>query len=153
MSCHVLVSQSRLTLCDPRTVACQVSLSMGFFQARVLEWVAISFSRGSSQPRDRTQVSRITGSFFTIWVTREVLKSVDTQRSWYSLPKILQFLCLKGRHPNSLAWLWVSSFFSFFPPWLLCSGHVVLFPLLTHPVFFKASFLTRDCPFFADLQI
>ena len=41
------------------------------FQARVLEWVAISFSRGSSQPRDRTQVSRITGRRFTIWATRE----------------------------------------------------------------------------------
>ena len=34
-------------------------------QARILEWVAFSFSRGSSQPRDRTQVSRIAGRFFT----------------------------------------------------------------------------------------
>ena len=39
------------------TVACQVPLFMGFFQARILEWVAISFSRGSSQPRDQTCVS------------------------------------------------------------------------------------------------
>ena len=38
----------------------------GIFQARVLEWVAISFSRGSSQPRDQTRVSRIAGSHFTI---------------------------------------------------------------------------------------
>ena len=45
----------------------------GIFQARVLEWVAISFSRGSSQPRDQTQVSHITGGRFTIWVTREAL--------------------------------------------------------------------------------
>ena len=40
-------------------------------QARILEWVAISFSRGSSQPRDRTQVSCIAGRCFTIWATRE----------------------------------------------------------------------------------
>ena len=43
----------------------------GIFQARVLEWVAISFSRGSSQPRDRTPVSRTAGRCFTIWATRE----------------------------------------------------------------------------------
>ena len=41
------------------------------FQARILEWVAISFSGGSSRPRDRTWVSCIAGRFFTIWVTRE----------------------------------------------------------------------------------
>ena len=43
----------------------------GIFQARVLEWIAISFSRGSSRPRDQTRVSRIAGRRFTIWVTRE----------------------------------------------------------------------------------
>ena len=42
-----------------------------FFQARILEWVAISFSRGSSWPRDRTPVSRVAGRRFTIWTTRE----------------------------------------------------------------------------------
>ena len=40
-------------------------------QARILEWVAFSFSRGSSQPRDWIQVSHITGRFFTSWATRE----------------------------------------------------------------------------------
>ena len=44
-------------------------------QARVLEWVAISFSRGSSQPRDRTQVSRIAGVFLASWATREAHSS------------------------------------------------------------------------------
>ena len=43
----------------------------GFSQARILEWVAISFSRESSWPRDRTQVSCIAGRVFTIWTTRE----------------------------------------------------------------------------------
>ena len=44
----------------------------GILQARILEWVAFPFSRGSSQPRDWTQVSHIAGGFFTSWATREV---------------------------------------------------------------------------------
>ena len=43
----------------------------GILQARVLEWAAFPFSRGSSQPRDRTQISGIAGRFFTRWATRE----------------------------------------------------------------------------------
>ena len=45
----------------------------GIFQARILEWVAISFFRRSSQPRDGTRVSRIVGRRFTVWATREGL--------------------------------------------------------------------------------
>ena len=44
---------------------------LGIYQARILEWAAIPFSRESSQPRDQTQVSCIEGGFFTIWATRE----------------------------------------------------------------------------------
>ena len=55
----------------PGPFAHQASLSMGILQARILEWVAMPSSRGSSQPRDRTQVSCIAGGFFTIWATRE----------------------------------------------------------------------------------
>ena len=44
----------------------------GILQARLLEWVAISFSRGSSRPRDRTQVSRIAGRCFNLWATGEL---------------------------------------------------------------------------------
>ena len=43
----------------------------GILQTRILEWGAIPFSRGSSRPRDQTQVSHIVGRFFTIWATRE----------------------------------------------------------------------------------
>ena len=67
------VAQSCLTLCDPMDCRLPGSSIHGIFQARVLEWGAISFSRGSFQPRDRTQVSRITGRCFTIWGTREAL--------------------------------------------------------------------------------
>ena len=65
------VVQSCLTLCDPMDCSLPGSSVRGIFQARVLEWVAVSFSRRSSQPRDRTQVSRIAGRRFTIWATRE----------------------------------------------------------------------------------
>ena len=57
--------------CNPRNVACQAPLSMGILQVRIQEWLAMPSSRGSSQPRERTQVSRIAGGFFTIWATRE----------------------------------------------------------------------------------
>ena len=56
---EVKVAQLCPTLCNP------------IFQARILEWVAFPFSKGSSQPRDRTQVSCIAGGFFTNWATRE----------------------------------------------------------------------------------
>ena len=66
-----LVTQSCPSLCDPWTIVHQAPLSMGILQARILEWVAMLSSRGSSQPRDRTQVSHIAGRFFTIWATSE----------------------------------------------------------------------------------
>ena len=49
----------------PATVALQASLSTGFLQERILEWVAFPSSGGSSQPRDQTQLSHIAGGFFT----------------------------------------------------------------------------------------
>ena len=61
------VAQSCLTLCDPMDSSLhQAPPSMGFSRQEVLEWVAISFSRESSQPRDRTQVSHIVDRRFTI---------------------------------------------------------------------------------------
>ena len=62
----VKVAQSCPTLCDPMDCSLPHSSVHGIFQARVLEWVAISFSRGSSRPRDRTQISGIVGRCFTI---------------------------------------------------------------------------------------
>ena len=47
----------------------------GILQAGILEWVAIPFSRGSSQPRDRTQVSCAAGRFFAVWATRGALNN------------------------------------------------------------------------------
>ena len=63
-------AQLCLTLCNPTDYLSRL-LCPWNSQARILEWVAISSSRGSSQPRDRTHVSYITGRFFTIWATKE----------------------------------------------------------------------------------
>ena len=60
------VAQSCPTLCDPVDCSPSGSSVHGILQARILEWVSISFSRGSSQPRDRTQVSGITGRHFNL---------------------------------------------------------------------------------------
>ena len=62
----VKVTQSCPTLCNPMDYTVH-----GILQARIPEWVAVPFSRGSFQPRDWTEVSRIAGCFFTSWATRE----------------------------------------------------------------------------------
>ena len=62
----VKVTRSCPTLCDPMDYTVH-----GILQARILEWVAFPFSRGSSQPRDWTRVSCIAGRFFTNWAMRE----------------------------------------------------------------------------------
>ena len=77
------VTQSCLTRCDPMDCSLPGSSVHGIFQARVLEWIVISFSSGSSRPRNGTQVSRIVDRSFTIWATREVagVGGVGTQFS------------------------------------------------------------------------
>ena len=67
----VCVAQLCPTLYDPMDCSLPGSFVHGILQARILEWVAIPFSGGSSWPRDWTWVSCIAGRFFTIWATRE----------------------------------------------------------------------------------
>ena len=66
----VIVAQLCLILCNPMDYSPPSSSVHGISQARILEWVTISFPRGSFQPRDWTVVSCIAGRFFTIWATR-----------------------------------------------------------------------------------
>ena len=61
-----LVAQLFLTLCDPMYCSLPDSSVREILQARILEWVGIPSSRGSSKPRDQTQVSCITGTFFIV---------------------------------------------------------------------------------------
>ena len=69
--CAVLINSGVSDSATLRTAAHQATLSMGILQARILESVAMPSSRGSSQLRDRIQVSHIASGFFTIWATRE----------------------------------------------------------------------------------
>ena len=79
------VAQSCPTLCDPMDCSLSGSSVHGIFQARVLEWVAISFSRVSSQSRDRTLVSCTADRHFTIWATREAHQLTKMlHKSWRS---------------------------------------------------------------------
>ena len=109
----------------------------GIFQTRVLEWVAISFSRGSSWSGDRTQVSRIAGRHFTIWATREAL--IHLRRPSYP-PFCSLELCIQlGKcFPFSLAFH-VSRFFplSVKPP-------QISFAFL-HLFFFGMVLVTASC--------
>ena len=68
---HAKLLQLCPALCDLMDIARQAPLSMGILQARILEWVAVPSSRGSSQPRDQTQLSCTAGGFFTDLATRE----------------------------------------------------------------------------------
>ena len=69
----MLVTQSFPTLCNPMDWSSPGSSVHGILQARILEWRAIPFFRGSSWPRDLTQVSCTAGRFYTLWATREAL--------------------------------------------------------------------------------
>ena len=102
----MLVSQSCQTLCNPMECRRLGSSVHGISQARILQWVAVFFSRGSSQPWEWTQVYGIAGRFFFIWATREALDSM-----------------LKNRNitlPTKVHRIQTKLFFFFFPP----SNHV-----------------------------
>ena len=84
------VAQSCPTLCDPMDCSLPDFSVHGIFQGRVLERVAIFFSRGSSQPRDQTLVSHIAGRHFTLWATRKPwFGKIPWNRKWQSAPVFL----------------------------------------------------------------
>ena len=67
----VKVAQSCPTFCEPMDCSPPGLSVHGILQARILEWVAMPFSRGSSQTKDWPKVSCIAGGIFTVWATRE----------------------------------------------------------------------------------
>ena len=75
-SACLVVLQSCPTLCGPMDCSLPGSSVHVILQARILEWVTIPFSRGSSQPKNQKWVSHIAGRFFTLWATREALIAV-----------------------------------------------------------------------------
>ena len=86
---EVKVAQLCPTLCNSMDYKVN-----GLLQARILEWVAFPFSRGSSPPRDRTEVSHIAGGFFTSWATRECPRSGPRPQLWRIQVHLLIFLFL-----------------------------------------------------------
>ena len=99
----MLVAQSCPTLCDPMDCSPPGSSLHEIFQARILKWVAISFSRGSSQPRDQTWVSCTAGRFFTDWATREDIVSDNRLLSWLWTSLIAQLV--KNRPAVQETWV------------------------------------------------
>ena len=75
----VLGAQSCLTLCNPMDCSLPGFSVFGILRVRILEWVAIQFSRASSWPRDQTWVSCTAGRFFTTWATMEVTDRVEVK--------------------------------------------------------------------------
>ena len=85
MYVKVLVAQLCLTLCNHTDCSPSGSSAHRILQERILEWVAIPFSRGSSWPRDQTWVSCTAGRFFTVWVTRETHIIPEWNRTTHAL--------------------------------------------------------------------
>ena len=85
------VTQSCPTLCDPMDYSLLGFSVHGIFQARVLEWVAISFFRRSSRPRDWTPVSRIVGRCFTVWALNTTHPAIYLSVTPPSYKKVLPY--------------------------------------------------------------
>ena len=130
----------------------------GILQASILEWVAFPFSRGSSQPRDQTQVSRIAGEFFTIWATREaqeywngslsllqgIFPTLESNRGPLHCRRILYQLSCQGSPLVSLGWAWNSARLTSSQV-MLSTGSLILFPQRTMGL----RKLQSPCPWFA----
>ena len=96
----VLVAQLCLTFCNPTDCSPPDSSVYGILQAKVLEWIAIPFTRGSSRPRYETLVSFIAGRFFTIWVTGKSLVTRD--KDWlFTSQQGAGYECLSWTPPVS----------------------------------------------------
>ena len=95
----MLFTQSWMTLCDPMDCSLTGSSVHEILQARILGCVAMPFSRGSSQPRDRTYVSCFTGRYVTMWATREAPSFFNLLNNLKQTLELLQFFL-------SVSFLW-----------------------------------------------
>ena len=107
------VAQSCTALFDPVDCTLPGSSIDGIFQARVLEWVAVSFCRGSSWPKDRTQVFCIAGRRFTRWATGETPSYI------YVYIHIYIYMCVCVPLLIYLCEYTYVCFIPFSPPWLV----------------------------------
>ena len=100
-------AQSCLTVCDPMHCSPPVYFVHGISQARILQWVAISFSRGSSPPKDQTAYPALAGGFFTTYILYiRIYKELKSTRRKTTRIKIVKSLekilhqrqCISNKH-------------------------------------------------------
>ena len=95
------------TLCNPVDCSPPVSSIHGIFQTRILEWVAISFSRGSSPHRDQTWVSHTTGRLLTVWASRDPIQISKSKAYLNHLSRVWRkgnpLTLLVGMHTSTAA--------------------------------------------------
>ena len=111
----VLVAQSCPIFCDHVDYSLPGSSLHGIFQARILEWVAIPFSKESFWPRGQTWVSCIAGRFFTVWATREALNHWTARE--FSIPICLMRVISSNGSINNFS---LSSHRAHVMGWVLC---------------------------------
>ena len=138
----VLVALSCPTLCDLMDCSPPGSSVHGILQERIMKWVAISYSRGSSWSRNWTQVSCFVGSFFTIWSTREAqnMKWLGKNKIFLTLIAFIlgseDSLNCSGRSWASVLLFQVSTFVLIFPQVLFLKHH--------HPVEYAINFSLKN---------
>ena len=134
----VKAAQSCLTLCSSMDYTVH-----GVLQARILEWVAFPFSRGSSQLRDQTQVSHIAGRFITSWAIREAQQYIQFSSVQFSSVLSRVRLSVTPRTAASQASLSITNSWSLPKPMsiesVMPSNHLILCrPLLLLPSIFPS---------------
>ena len=130
-----LVAQTCPTLCDPMDCSPPGSSVHGILQARILKWVSMPSSRGSSQSRDQTQVSRIAGGFFTVRATRKAYLFSLLFFFFLSLVISIFFFFL---------W-WILSYIEMKQPWVyMCSPSQSPLPPPSPPIPSRFSQCTRS---------
>ena len=108
----VLAAQSGLTVRDPMDRSPPGSSVHGVPQPRIVEWVAMPFSRRSSQLRDRTPITCSTGRFFTIWATREIyIITYYICKAYILCMYVHLYICkayfrVSTLHLNIILWWW-----------------------------------------------
>ena len=98
----------------------------GILHARILEWVAFPISRGSSQPRDQTQVSHTAGRFFTNWATREALVNCICRQTFAVVVMVLHALAYNGSNTSVRFWWLVPMFLQWCTTSLLLCNKLAL---------------------------
>ena len=142
----MLVAQSCLSLCDPVGCSRPGSFVHGILQARILKCFAISFSRGSSWPRNRTRVSCITGRFFIIWAIGKPIY-LEVPDSFVCTDILLH---IKALSPPGFFWSFDSNYFLYFRipqnMWLEI-GTLFCFPLYFWFIIFEKFLFSHSVAF------